>query len=96
MSLIGQFGVGFYSAFLIANSVVVISKKNEFEAFAWESSAGKEFTCRPATTEESSGLKRGTRITLNLKDDQLEYLDEKKLKDIIHKHSEFIQFPIEL
>jgi molecular chaperone HtpG len=96
VSLIGQFGVGFYSAFLVCNSVHVVSKKNEFDAFVWESSAGKEFTVRPATPEESNNLARGTRITLHMKDDQLEYLDEKKCKDIIRKHSEFIQFPIEL
>jgi molecular chaperone HtpG len=96
VSLIGQFGVGFYSAFLVANKVTVISKKNEFEAHVWESQAGAEFHIRPATPEESNDLKRGTRIVLDMKDDQLEYLDEKKLKDIIRKHSEFIQFPIEL
>jgi len=96
VSLIGQFGVGFYSAFLVANKVTVISKKNEFDPMVWESQAGSEFTIRPATPEESNDIKRGTRIILDLKDDQLEYLDEKKLKDIIRKHSEFIQFPIEL
>jgi len=96
VSLIGQFGVGFYSGFLVANKMTVISKKNEFEAQVWESCAGKEFTIRPATPEEANGLSRGTRVILHMKDDQLEYLDEKKLKDIIRKHSEFIQFPIEL
>jgi HSP90 family molecular chaperone len=50
----------------------VVSKKNEFEAFVWESCAGKEFNVRPATPEEANGLTRGTRITLELKDDQLE------------------------
>jgi len=96
VSLIGQFGVGFYSSFLVANKVTVISKKNEFEAHVWISQAGSEFQIRPATSEESQNLKRGTRIIMDMKDDQLEYLDEKKLKDIIRKHSEFIQFPIEL
>jgi len=62
----------------------------------WESSAGKEFGVRPATPEEAAGLTRGSKIILYMKDDQLEYLDEKKAKDIIRKHSEFIQFPIEL
>jgi len=94
--LIGQFGVGFYSAFLVCNTVTVVSKKNDFDHFVWESAAGKEFTVRPATPEEAQGLNRGTRVTLHMKDDQLEYLDEKKLKDIIRKHSEFIQFPLEL
>lgn len=96
VSLIGQFGVGFYSGFLVSNKMTVISKKNEQEANVWESCAGKEFTIRPATPEELQGLNRGTRVVLHMKDDQLEYLDEKKLKDIIRKHSEFIQFPIEL
>lgn len=81
---------------MVCNRVHVVSKKNEFDAFVWESCAGKEFTIRPATPEEANGLNRGTRITLFMKDDQLEYLDEKKCKDIIRKHSEFIQFPIEL
>jgi len=80
----------------VSNKISVISKKNEFDAHYWESHAGKEFTIRPATPEEAQGLTRGTRVFLHLKDDQLEYLDEKKLKDIIRKHSEFIQFPIEL
>jgi len=96
VSLIGQFGVGFYSAFLVANKVHVVSKKNEYDAHVWESNAGKEFSIRPATPEEANSLTRGTRVTLEMKDDQLEYLDEKKCKDIIRKHSEFIQFPIEL
>ena len=72
VSLIGQFGVGFYSAFLVANTVCVVSKKNEFDAHVWESAAGKEFTVRPATPEETQGMTRGTRITLQLKEDQLE------------------------
>lgn len=96
VSLIGQFGVGFYSAFLVANKVTVISKKNDYDPYVWESSAGKEFGVRPATPEEAADLTRGTKLILHMKDDQLEYLDEKKAKDIIRKHSEFIQFPIEL
>jgi len=72
VSLIGQFGVGFYSAFLVANKVSVVSKKNEYDAFVWESSAGKEFGVRAATPEETQGLNRGTRIVLYMKDDQLE------------------------
>jgi len=96
VSLIGQFGVGFYSAFLVCNRISVVSKRNEYDAYVWESSAGAQFSVRPATPEECAGLNRGTRMTLQMKDDQLEYLDEKKCKDIIRKHSEFIQFPIEL
>jgi molecular chaperone HtpG len=76
--------------------VTVISKKNDYDPYVWESSAGKEFGMRAATPEEAEGLTRGTKLILHMKDDQLEYLDEKKSKDIIRKHSEFIQFPIEL
>jgi len=64
VSLIGQFGVGFYSGFLVADKISVISKKNENEAFVWESQAGKEFTIRPATSEESEGLNRGSKLIL--------------------------------
>jgi molecular chaperone HtpG len=93
ISMIGQFGVGFYSAYLVAEKVTVISKNNEDEQFIWTSNAGGTFTINPDT---SADISRGTRIILQLKEDQQEFLEERKLKDLVKKHSEFIGFPIEL
>jgi len=94
LSMIGQFGVGFYSAYLVADRVVVHSKNNDDEQFVWTSEAGSSFTVAKDT--EYTQLTRGTHIVLHLKQDQKEFLEEKTLEDLVKKHSEFIGFPIEL
>merc|ERR1712187_969428 len=92
-NLIGQFGVGFYSAFLVADRVSVTSKCNDDPVqHVWESSADASFT----VVEDPRGntLGRGTRVTLHLKEDAHDYLSEDKLKETAKKYSQFIQFPI--
>merc|ERR1711988_2059253 len=96
ISMIGQFGVGFYSAYLVSDKVRAVSKNNDDEQYVWESAAGGSFTVQKDTEQVHGEVKRGTKVICYLKEDQSEFLEERRLKDLVKKHSEFIGFPIEL
>jgi heat shock protein beta len=94
LSLIGQFGVGFYSVYLVADKVRVVSKKNDHEQYIWESTADQSFTV--VADPRGDTLGRGTEITLFLKEDASEFLHHNELGELIKRYSEFITFPIYL
>ena len=91
MSLIGQFGVGFYSVFLVAERVVVTTKKNNEDSYVWESDGSGEYIMKLGSKESV-----GTSIKLFIKEDALEYLEENKIRDIIKQQSEYITYPLNL
>jgi len=94
MSLIGQFGVGFYSVYLIADKVRVISKNNDDDQYVWESTADSSFSVAPDPRGNTLG--RGTEITMFLKEDAIEFTKQDTLEELIKRYSEFITFPIKL
>lgn len=104
LNLIGQFGVGFYSGFLVADKMTVetrSSKSGEEVWYRWESQAGSDYTIKQCDKperideeEEEGDREVGTRLTLHLKDDCLEFAEDYRLKELLSKYSEFIEYPI--
>ncbi|OLQ18031.1 Hsp90 family protein [Cryptosporidium hominis] len=92
LNLIGQFGVGFYASYLVSDRVTVISKNNEDKQYVWESSADGSF--RVSLDPRGNTIKRGTTIVLSLKEDATEFMNFSKLKDLVLRYSQFINFPI--
>lgn len=90
--LIGQFGVGFYSGYLVADKIVVVSKHNDDEQYMWESTGNGTFDVQLDTNDYE--LKRGSILMLYLKEDMSEYLEDTKITELIKKHNQFIEFPI--
>ena len=96
LSLIGQFGVGFYSGFLVANKMTVVTKSAAGSQMRWEAEAESLDTYKISVDDSEPIANTGTRITLHLKDESDQYLDDVALKALLEKYSEFVQFPIEL
>merc|ERR1719478_29598 len=94
VNLIGQFGVGFYSVYLVADKVTVRTKHNDDKQYIWESTADSSFTIKE--DPEGNTLGRGSAITLHLKDDCKEFTEGDKIKELVKKYSEFISFPVYL
>ena len=95
--LIGQFGVGFYSAFMVADRIEVTSRRaGAGDAWVWQSSGGAGFEVAPATEEQAERVARGTAIVLHLKDDAKRYLEPHEIERIVRAYSDHILFPIEL
>jgi molecular chaperone HtpG len=96
-NLIGQFGVGFYAAFMVAERIVVTSRRaGSDQAWTWSSSGGSGFEIAPAGEEDSQRVTRGTEIVLHLKKDAAKYLETYEIERIVRAYSDNIQFPIEL
>lgn len=94
LPLIGQFGVGFYSAYLVSDKVVVVSKNIKDEQHSWESTGNGTFSVQRDETDYD--LKRGSIMMLHLKEEMIEYLEESTISNLIKKHNQFIEFPIHL
>lgn len=93
--MIGQFGFGFYTTLMVSDSVVVISKNNNDNCHLWEWNSRNEnlFAIRPYDDSELKN-KHGTKVVLSLKTDQTEYLDEERIKQIVRKYTQFVNYPI--
>ena len=97
IDLTGQFGIGFYSAYLVADKVMVITKNYDDTHYVWQSNADGYFTIGETLDQDIiNSLSRGTSIILHMKDDTLDFLEENKLKNLIKNYSQYINFPIEL
>jgi molecular chaperone HtpG len=95
--LIGQFGVGFYSAFMVADRIEVTSRRaGTAQAWVWTSSGGGGFEIAPASEAQGARVQRGTEIVLHLKPDAKRYLESYEIERVVHTYSEHILFPIEL
>ncbi|MBS0538140.1 MAG: ATP-binding protein, partial [Proteobacteria bacterium] len=97
LGLIGQFGVGFYAAFMVADRIEVTSRRaGSSETWVWSSTGGAGFEIAPASEEQAGRVSRGTEIRLHLKDDAARYLQPHELERIVRTYSDHILFPIEL